>query len=159
MVSICFAVYVLVNNTRVVPKYGTTRVLFASTYTAKQMATMYYSLNIAEIENDYFNIVPVTGYNCPSGSITSMPSEWWSETYVTDLPSHAQYEMFVMWPVTDAVNVCLLICHGLSIYASCSTFLYVSTKRWSTLAVTGLIFKVYVLITFGFVYRNGDFDI
>ena len=25
-------------------KYGTTRVLFASTYTAKQMKTMYYSL-------------------------------------------------------------------------------------------------------------------
>ena len=27
-------------------KYGTTRVLFASTYTAKQLKTMYYSLNI-----------------------------------------------------------------------------------------------------------------
>ena len=29
-------------------KYGTTRVLFASTYTAKQMKTMYYSLNIKQ---------------------------------------------------------------------------------------------------------------
>ena len=28
-------------------KYGTTRVLFASTYTAKQMKTMYYSLNVS----------------------------------------------------------------------------------------------------------------
>ena len=57
MVFICFAVYVLANNTRVIPyfyrrvwplahdsKYGTTRVLFASTYTAKQMKTIYYSL-------------------------------------------------------------------------------------------------------------------
>ena len=50
----CFAVYVLANNTRVVPyfivvygplsKYGTTRVLSASTYTAKQLKTIYYSL-------------------------------------------------------------------------------------------------------------------
>ena len=29
-------------------KYGTTRVLFASTYTAKQLKTMYYSLNNAQ---------------------------------------------------------------------------------------------------------------
>ena len=70
MVFICFAVYVLANNTRVVPyfyrrvwpgcmaakgdihdsKYGTTRVLFASTYTAKQMKTMYYSLNMLNDE-------------------------------------------------------------------------------------------------------------
>ena len=28
-------------------KYGTTRVLFAGTYTAKQMKTMYYSLNVS----------------------------------------------------------------------------------------------------------------
>ena len=54
MVFSCFAVYVLVNNTRVVPyfescmaakgryQYGTTRVLFASTYTAKQLKNMYY---------------------------------------------------------------------------------------------------------------------
>ena len=63
MVFSCFAVYVLANNTRVVSyfyrrawpplgargddsKYGTTRVLFASTYTAKQLKTIYYSLNI-----------------------------------------------------------------------------------------------------------------
>ena len=48
--------YVLANNTRVVPyfyqaaihdsKYGTTRVLFASTHTAKQLKTMYYFLSI-----------------------------------------------------------------------------------------------------------------
>ena len=49
MVSSCIAVYVLANNTRVVPyfeyddyKYGTTRVLFACTYTAKQMKSVYY---------------------------------------------------------------------------------------------------------------------
>ena len=62
MVFSCFAVYILANNTRVIPyfyrrewpptatihdsKYGTTRALFASTYTAKQMKTMYYSLTI-----------------------------------------------------------------------------------------------------------------
>ena len=55
MVVSCFAVYVLTNNTQVVPyfesqaaihddnNYGTTRVLFASTYTARQLKTMYYS--------------------------------------------------------------------------------------------------------------------
>ena len=45
----CFAVYVLANNTRVAihdSKYSTTRVLFASTYTAKQLKTIYYSLSI-----------------------------------------------------------------------------------------------------------------
>ena len=48
MVFSCFAVYVMANNTRVpyfescmVQKYG--RVLFASTYTANQLKTMYYS--------------------------------------------------------------------------------------------------------------------
>ena len=59
MVFSCFAVYALANNTRVVlyfyrrvcprainaSKYRTTRVLFASAYTAKQLKTIYYSLN------------------------------------------------------------------------------------------------------------------
>ena len=50
MVFSCFDVYVLANNTRVglnqyisivvYGKYGTTRVLFVSTYTAKQLQTM-----------------------------------------------------------------------------------------------------------------------
>ena len=57
MVFICFAVYVLANNTRVEPsiqdsKYGTTRVLFA-----KQMKTMYYSLNPTRVFN-----VEITAY-------------------------------------------------------------------------------------------------
>ena len=55
MVFICFAVYVLANNTRAVP-YFDRRVwptqnmvqpvhFSLSTYTAKQMKTMYYSLS------------------------------------------------------------------------------------------------------------------
>ena len=42
MVFIVYDRQVTINDS----KYGTTRVLFASTYTAKQIKTMYYSLNI-----------------------------------------------------------------------------------------------------------------
>ena len=47
MVFICFAVYV--QATIHDSKYGTTRVLFAITYTAKQMKTMYYSVSVINI--------------------------------------------------------------------------------------------------------------
>ena len=51
MVFSCFAVYVLVYNTRVVPYFQSCMAaLFASTYTAKQLKTMYYSLNKTSIQ-------------------------------------------------------------------------------------------------------------
>ena len=37
-------------------KYGTTRVLFASTYTAKQLKTIYYSLSVNSDAHDHVTL-------------------------------------------------------------------------------------------------------
>ena len=71
MVFSCFAVYVLANKTRVVLyfescmapwgyKYSTTPVLFTSTYTAKQLKTIYYchSYIIPQFGNHQIDFVP-----------------------------------------------------------------------------------------------------
>ena len=67
MVFSCFAVYVLANNTRVVryfycrvhSKYRTTCVLFASTYTAKQLKTIYYSLTKIPFQTSFNDPVSI----------------------------------------------------------------------------------------------------